>query len=387
MTGTVSALTLKRAAGRPIDRGYITGNVVMSSQGVPSGAAGASSWWKGLLKAALGGGALALGLGTACILTYLHAIGRVDLLQQVMGSKESLALVFSLTFAFAALYVLGIFFGSTLTHVALDQYPSVTAVPKRAAWVVLAVYGAWIVALCWLFAAINGGADPGEWVAFVFLGVMYVVSTGALLFLQHHHDQALGSRSRRIHAVLAGSLFVLAPAPIGPALLLVLKMNPALAHEASTFGIMALVLCVSVPGMVTSGVYAFSFVGTRSHRKAAVVAVAGTVALCALAILIVPRQTLFPVAVHGLRHAGVFTLAPATYAVDEKDLALAKAVGLRVIDADLHTVEGVERFRLGDTVVLCKTPLDLLDPGEGTAEALSHGCLDFKSDNLRRVTL
>ena len=345
--------------------------------------------------------AAALGAFVAgfAILSYLKSIGRPDMMQYALGSKEAFVLIFCVAVFVATLYFLSFFLCLVVTHAALGAFDNAADVPSRYQTLVPSLGVAWLIMVGSFFcfssemeanwatigniafvvaSILTAIAGPGEW--------RHLLSLRSLRSLRSRvKDKGWNLLNRAIFGLLIAASSLISTG----AVFFFVRVNPQVGDSPLGLHAMMLVMAVALPGTLASSVLTVSYIRGRDMQKARRGTALVVMSIVVLSTLIFPDRTLFPVAVHALRISGVVSTQMRTYLLEDGDLAIAREMGFIEPRAGLKAVAAYEWFHLGDRAILCTRAPNLFgtrSPSSALACPIEPACMDVSGD-LRTISL
>lgn len=349
-----------------------------------------------MLKPLLGGGFLVVLIAGLDILVYLKSIGRQDLTQYALGSKEAIALVFCVAIFVAALYIFSFFSSLVATHAALDSYADIADISPCYKILVPLLHALWL-AMVGLFFYFPGSSAEARsvWMvsgAAAFI-VISVVSASVVPSI-FRRSRSLGpglqtNAAKNIAKRIDFGFFVALSAVMSTtAVIFFVSINPQVGESPLGLSTMLLVVAVALPGALTSSLLTILCIRGKDMRKARRWTGFTVIGIVGMAVIVVPGLTIYPIGMHALRIAGVVSTDLRTYLLEDGDISIARTLGFSEPRPDLKAVQAYAWFRLGDRAILCTRAPDLFDRRHSLSPLacpIEPACMDVPGDKLRLI--
>ena len=387
----------------------------------PNGKEPIGKWVWAFLKPTITAGAMLTFCAGAMVFTYLRKIDRIDLLQHALASRDGLVLVFVLALVLSTTLFICFFASALITHSGVSTYKSHTDIPPSipAYLTGVQIAGALVMFLLF-FSGGKFGHSHGVFVwiskhysAVMTLFIVVVVLVGGILQAKFLKDglssdlpkkQRFSGVSKRFAlGSLIGLMFSTGVLFSAFAAWAFFVMNPEIGRQKVDFLSSALAVLTALPGMLISNYLLRSYCKYGDMKKSQRESVVGSIMVGAFVCITIPQLTLYPIDMHALSTAGMYSTDESAYVVKSKEERGAlELAGFKLNSSgdDAAYVDAYVRFHLGNLLVLCTEPYDPLvsvDSSDAKAPAsaqqqsekmhLKGGCLDTDADKVARITV
>lgn len=401
------------------------GEVVMGGQdsltAVPPGREPIGKWVWAFLKPTITAGAVLTFCAGAMVLTYLRKIDRIDLLQRALASKDGLVLVFAFALVLSATLFICLFASALITHAGVGIYKSHTDIsPSIPAYLT----GVQMTGALVMFLLFYSGGEVGHthapfiWISqhynSIMIGFIVVVAVfGGALQAKFPIDAAnpeLTSKERfsRLSKKFSPGAFIGLMFSTGVlftafAAWAFFVMNPAIGKQKVDFLSSVMAVLTAVPGMLISNYLLRSYCKYGDMKKSQRESVIGSILVGAFVCMTIPQLTLYPIDMHALSAAGMYSTDKSSYVVksqEEKEALKLAGFTLNSPDNNAVYIDAYVRFHFGNLLVLCTDPYDPLALSgftdtkvpvgvqqQSEKEHLKGGCLDTDPEKVARITL
>ena len=376
------------------------------------------SFWKPTITA---GAVLTLSAG-AMVLTYLRRIDRIDLLQHALASKDGLTLVVVMAIVLSVTLFICLFASALITHSAASIYTSHSDISAKMPFFLTLVQLLWVIVM---FSMVYSGSEPLKkielcrWISKnygIVICVFIVISSIAGGIIQAS-DRKLGPRTEfpQREWILSmvkkfslgsfvGLMFTAGALFSAFAAWAFFVMNPEIGKQEINLITSLMSVGTAIPGIMISNYLFRSYCRTGDMRRSQRESVVGSIMVSAFVCITIPQLTLYPIDMHALSAAGIYSTSKSTYLIKSKDDRLNfKSAGfdIKFPDDNVAVIDGYVRFHLGSLIVLCSDPYDpLISDQASTVEGnlasvrrgdergvLQGGCLDTSDNDVKRIVL